>query len=109
MLDEAFEKLLAMNFRNIHYKFGDGTLGWPEAGPFDRILITAGAPVVPQSLLLGQLADGGIAVMPVGELDNQMLVKIQRHGDKLETQEICACRFVKLIGKEGWADQECRQ
>jgi protein-L-isoaspartate(D-aspartate) O-methyltransferase len=102
LLDEAFERLMAMNVRNVHLRYGDGTLGWPEAAPFDRILITAGAPHMPRQLLLNQLKDGGVAVMPVGPRDEQMLIAIHRSGDKLKTTNICPCRFVKLIGKEGW-------
>ena len=102
LLDEAFERLLAMNLRNVHYRFGDGTLGWPEAAPFDRILITAGAPQLPRTLLLSQLSDGGIAVLPNGAMDQQMLIGVRREGNELRTANICPCRFVKLIGQEGW-------
>jgi protein-L-isoaspartate(D-aspartate) O-methyltransferase len=105
LLDEAFERLLSLDIRNVHYRFGDGTRGWPEAAPFDRILITAGAPAVPAALLRSQLADGGIAVLTVGPADDQMLAEVQRGGDKLLRSDICACRFVKLIGVEGWADE----
>jgi protein-L-isoaspartate(D-aspartate) O-methyltransferase len=105
LLDEAFEKLLALDVRNVHFRFGDGTKGWPEAAPFDRILIAAGAPAVPEKLLKTQLADGGIAVLPVGPADEQMLVEVQRVGDKLVSNDICGCRFVKLIGDEGWAEE----
>jgi protein-L-isoaspartate(D-aspartate) O-methyltransferase len=104
LLDEAFERLLSLGIRNIHFRYGDGTLGWPEKAPFDRILITAGAPEVPSHLLLEQLTDGGIAVLPVGKIHTQMLVQIQRHGNDLERTDICPCRFVKLIGQEGWAE-----
>jgi protein-L-isoaspartate(D-aspartate) O-methyltransferase len=52
-----------------------------------------------------QLTDGGIAVLPVGPADEQMLVEVQRVGDKLVTHDICGCRFVKLIGDEGWAEE----
>jgi len=105
LLDEAFEKLLALDIRNVHFRFGDGTKGWPEAAPFDRILIAAGAPAVPEKLLKTQLTDGGIAVLPVGPADEQMLVEVQRVGDKLVSNDICGCRFVKLIGDEGWAEE----
>jgi protein-L-isoaspartate(D-aspartate) O-methyltransferase len=105
LLDEAFEKLLALDIRNVHFKFGDGTQGWPEAAPFDRILIAAGAPAIPEKLLKSQLADGGIAVLPVGPADEQMLVEVQRVGDKLVSNDICGCRFVKLIGEEGWGEE----
>ena len=50
LLDDAFDRLLGLGIRNVHFRFGDGTLGWPEAGPFDRILITAGAPELPRDL-----------------------------------------------------------
>jgi protein-L-isoaspartate(D-aspartate) O-methyltransferase len=102
LLDQAFERLMSMNLRNIHYRYGDGTVGWPEAAPFDRILITAGAPQLPRALLLSHLAEGGIAVLPVGPMEGQMLVEVRRHGQELITSNVCACRFVKLIGQEGW-------
>src|SRR5450432_3477127 len=66
LLDAAFETLMALDIRNVHYRYGDGTFGWPEAAPFDRILIGAGAPKIPENLLRAQLADGGIAVLPIG-------------------------------------------
>lgn len=104
LLDEAFERLMALGIRNVHYRHADGTLGWPEAAPFDRILIAAGAPDLPRELLLGQLREGGQAVLPVGPRDEQMLVHVRRNGSDLRTTNICPCRFVKLIGKEGWEE-----
>ena len=80
-----------------------GRVGWPEAAPFDRIMIAAGAPRIPEAFLKSQLADGGIAVLPVGPAEEQMLVEVLRVGGKLVSSDICACRFVKLIGAEGWA------
>jgi protein-L-isoaspartate(D-aspartate) O-methyltransferase len=103
LLDAAFERLLDMGIRNVHFRYADGTLGWPEAAPFDRILIAAGAPKLPTDLLLNQLTDGGVAVLPVGPHDEQMLVEVRRKGQDLESTDVCPCRFVKLIGKEGWA------
>ena len=102
LLDAAFERVLALGLRNVHFRHGDGTLGWPEAAPFDRVLVTAGAPELPRNLLLSQLKDGGIAVLPVGPQDDQMLVEVRRQGDQLKTTDVCPCRFVKLIGQEGW-------
>ena len=104
LLDIAFERLMTLAPRNVHFKHGDGTEGWPGMGPFDRILISAGAPDIPRALLLGQLKDGGVAVLPSGPLEAQMLVRVTRHGGELSVSEICACRFVKLIGAEGWRD-----
>jgi protein-L-isoaspartate(D-aspartate) O-methyltransferase len=106
LLDAAFERLLDLGVRNVHFRHGDGTLGWPEAAPFDRILITAGAPQPPRELLLGQLSDGGIAILPIGPDDDQMLVEVRRQGNEIKTTDICPCRFVKLIGKEGWVSEE---
>jgi protein-L-isoaspartate(D-aspartate) O-methyltransferase len=105
LLDEAFERVLQLNLKNVHFRHGDGTKGWPEAAPFDRILITAGAPALPEKLLKAQLADGGLALLPLGPMDNQMLTEVQRYGDRLETVDVCPVRFVKLIGEEGWRDE----
>ena len=102
LLDAAFERVLGLGCRNVHFRHGDGTLGWPEASPYDRILITAGAPDLPRHLLLGQLKDDGIAVLPVGPQDDQMLVEVRREGKELKVADVCPCRFVKLIGQEGW-------
>jgi protein-L-isoaspartate(D-aspartate) O-methyltransferase len=102
LLDAAWSRLSDLGIRNAHFKFADGTLGWAEHAPFDRILIAAGAPNIPQKLLLEQLADGGRAVLPIGPDDEQMLVVVQRDGNKLHSTDVCPCRFVKLIGAAGW-------
>jgi protein-L-isoaspartate(D-aspartate) O-methyltransferase len=105
LLDEAFERVLSLGYRNIHFRHGDGTRGWPEQAPFDRVLIAAGAPELPEALLLGQLRDGGVAVLPVGPAEKQVLVEVRREGDHLQVVEVCACRFVKLIGEGGWGEE----
>lgn len=103
LLDAAFERVLSLGLRNAHFRFGDGTIGWPETAPFDRILITAGAPELPRELLLSQLKDGGVAVLPMGPHEEQMLVEVRREKGQLRTTDLgCPCRFVKLIGREGW-------
>jgi protein-L-isoaspartate(D-aspartate) O-methyltransferase len=104
LLDSAWERLMSLDIRGVRFRHGDGTVGWPETAPFDRILITAGAPALPEAMLLNQLLDGGIAVLPVGPFDRQMLVEVRREGAMLKTREICPCRFVKLIGSAGWAE-----
>ena len=104
LLDAAFERLLDLGLRNVHFRHGDGTLGWPEQAPFDRILIAAGAPGLPRGLLLSQLKDGGVAVLPAGPDNEQMLFTVRREGNELKTTDVCACRFVKLIGQEGWKE-----
>jgi protein-L-isoaspartate(D-aspartate) O-methyltransferase len=108
LLDEAWERLMELGCRNVRFRWGDGTVGWPDAGaaPFDRILIGAGAPTLPRELLLKQLTDGGIAVLPIGPQNEQMLVAITRRGDELVSEEITPVRFVRLIGKEGWPEEE---
>jgi protein-L-isoaspartate(D-aspartate) O-methyltransferase len=105
LLDEAFDRILDLGIRNVHFRHADGTLGWPEQAPFDRIIITAGAPDLPKNLLLSQLKDGGIAVLPVGPNDEQQLVEVRRTGNKLLPTEVVPCRFVKLIGQEGWGEE----
>jgi protein-L-isoaspartate(D-aspartate) O-methyltransferase len=91
-----------MGFDNIHYRVGDGSEGWPEAAPFDAILVTAGAPVVPGSLR-GQLnPNGGRMVIPVGPRTLQELRLVIRDGDRFTTSHLMNCRFVPLLGEEGW-------
>jgi len=108
LLDEAWERLMELKLRNVRFRFGDGTIGWPEGAPFDRILVGAGAPMLPKQLLISQLVDGGIAVLPVGPQNEQMLISVRRRGDELIEEQVTPVRFVKLIGKEGWSDDENR-
>lgn len=105
LLDEAFERLEAMNIKRVRYRYGDGTRGWPEHAPFDRILIAADAPELPRNLLLEQLADGGVAVLPVGPMEAQMLLQVRRQGLELLTRNLCGVRFVKLVGEGAWDDE----
>lgn len=96
-----FEEL---GYDNIEARHGDGTLGWPEAAPFDAIQAAAGGPEVPR-VLLEQLRDGGRLVIPIGEtLQLQHLVRVTRYGDEYETQKLEPVRFVPLIGEGGWRD-----
>jgi protein-L-isoaspartate(D-aspartate) O-methyltransferase len=105
LLDDAFERLMSLGYRNVHLHFGDGSMGWAKHAPYDRVIITAGAPELPRQLLLSQLRDEGVAVLPVGPQDEQMLVEVTRSGRRLETKDICSCRFVKLIGEDGWKEE----
>jgi len=97
----AGKALTDLGYTNIIYGVGDGTLGWLDHSPFDRIIVTAGAPSVPEPLR-NQLADGGLLVIPVGPAESQKLMVVSRDGDSFEENEICSCKFVKLIGQEGW-------
>ena len=76
-------------------------MGWNEFAPFDGIIVTAGAPDVPQPLM-NQLAPGGKLVIPVGDLDVQTMVVITRTGDRFDRREISGFKFVPLVGKMGW-------
>jgi protein-L-isoaspartate(D-aspartate) O-methyltransferase len=101
--EEAKERLTVMGYSNIVFRCADGTLGWREMAPFDRVLVTAGAPRVP-TFLEEQLVVGGIAVVPVGVRDNQSLVKLTRTPEGLKQRILCGCTFVPLIGREGWTN-----
>ena len=98
----AREVLDDLGIANVRYRIGDGTLGWPEHAPYDRILVTAGAPDVPGPLRAQLSADGGRIVIPVGEPDLQELLAITRTGDQWTTESLLGCRFVPLVGDEGW-------
>ncbi|MDO6825646.1 protein-L-isoaspartate(D-aspartate) O-methyltransferase [Marinobacter sp. 1_MG-2023] len=94
--DRARERLRQLNIRNVMLKHADGGMGWPERGPFDGIIVTA-APMEIPTELLGQLADGGVLVAPVGE-EHQVLVEVIRNGDRFERRELEPVRFVPLLG-----------
>jgi protein-L-isoaspartate(D-aspartate) O-methyltransferase len=88
---------------NIRYRIGDGTLGWPDEVPFDRVLITAAAPAMPKTLF-DQLAEGGLMVAPIGDDELQQLTVVRKAKGKPKAREVMSCRFVKLIGEEGWSE-----
>ena len=95
---KAFDQL---HYLNILSKLDDGTVGWPENGPYDAIIVTAGGPRVPEPLL-EQLADPGILVIPVGEKSYQQLQLLTKKNNRLSTTVIESVRFVSLIGEHGW-------
>ncbi len=99
--NRARKVLYGLGYVNFTLRIGDGTKGWVEAAPFDRIIVTAGAPVVPEALC-EQLSDGGILVIPVGGEENQVLKVITRCGSSFKEEIVTGCRFVKLIGEHGW-------
>ena len=99
--DRAREVITELGYRNIHMKVGDWTLGWPEAAPFDRILVTAAAPSVPEPLV-GQLSEGGILVAPVGDRFSQQLIRLQKQKGTLSKDYQTPCVFVPLVGEHGW-------
>src|SRR5947209_4472365 len=102
----AKKRFRELGYDNIEVRIGDGTLGWPQAAPFDAIIGTAAGPRVPKPFRK-QLAIGGRLVMPVGEKDDQRLVKIRRMApDLYEEDDFGDVRFVPLIGEHGWTDDE---
>jgi protein-L-isoaspartate(D-aspartate) O-methyltransferase len=84
-----------------YFFFGDGSKGLPSKAPFDKILVTAGAPVIPNALT-EQLADGGILVIPVGDREKQKMVRIRKKGNSFIKEEFDNFAFVPLLGEEGW-------
>lgn len=103
---ERFEKLSTkaktlldnLGYTNINIKTGDGTMGWPEEAPFDRIIVTAAGSKIPEPLI-EQLKDGGILVIPIGEIFSQILTVAYKNKDKITLEKICGCVFVPLRGK----------
>ena len=89
-------------YHNIITKYSDGTTGWQNESPFDAIIITAGAPAIPQTLV-DQLAVGGRMILPVGDSFSQELVKLYKDQDGIHTTHLGGCRFVKLVGEHGWS------
>jgi protein-L-isoaspartate(D-aspartate) O-methyltransferase len=90
-----------LGYFNVHIRLGDGTLGLPQDAPYDGIIVTAGAPHVPESLI-GQLREDGRLIIPVGDEGIQDLRRIIRTRDGVKEESLGGCRFVKLIGKNGW-------
>lgn len=80
---------------------GDGTRGWPDEAPYDRIYVTAGAPDVPGPLV-DQLADGGVLVAPVGGRTHQSLTRVTKEGGHAKQEDLGGCAFVPLVGEFGW-------
>lgn len=97
---KLFDKL---HYHNIVTKYSDGTSGWPEESPFDGIIVTAGAPEIP-NLLVSQLAVGGRMVIPVGNRYSQDLVKLYKDEHGIHKTNLGGCRFVKLVGEYGWRE-----
>jgi len=97
LLHDAQRRFAALRLHNITTRFGDGTKGWPEAAPFDRIIVTAAAPEVPLRLV-EQLREGGIMLVPVGpERREQTLIRLHRTGDGHRMERLGTVRFVPLV------------
>jgi protein-L-isoaspartate(D-aspartate) O-methyltransferase len=104
---EAAERLNRLGYHNMDIHLGDGSQGLPDMAPFDAIIVTAAAPVVPGPLRAQMRPNGGRLVIPVGSGDQQMLRLITRHGDRWTDKPVAAVNFVPLIGHNGFeADDE---
>jgi len=101
LLKEASGRFKQLKLTNVVTRFGDGFKGWPEVAPFDRIIGTAAAPVVPMNLVK-QLTEGGMMIIPVGLSGNQTVTRVIRRGDSFEASPLMPVRFVPMLdGTEG--------
>ncbi|MBI1883032.1 MAG: protein-L-isoaspartate(D-aspartate) O-methyltransferase [Chlamydiae bacterium] len=103
LYESAQDKLKKMGYVNIHFKWGDGSLGWSDKSPFQAIVIGAAAPQIPP-VLMNQLDEGGRLVLPVGDRKEQILTRVTRGGDDFKIEKFMTCIFVPLIGEEGWKE-----
>ncbi|AAR34898.1 protein-L-isoaspartate(D-aspartate) O-methyltransferase [Geobacter sulfurreducens] len=102
----ARKALDSLGLLNVNIKMSDGTVGWEDEAPFDAIIVTAGAPDIPQQYI-DQLKPGGRLVIPVGTQFEQVLVRVVKQEDgSVERENITGCRFVKLVGKFGWSSDD---
>ncbi|HWN03374.1 MAG TPA: protein-L-isoaspartate(D-aspartate) O-methyltransferase [Candidatus Dormibacteraeota bacterium] len=101
LASRARETLERLGYRNVWVRTANGTLGWPDEAPFDRILVAAGGPGVPPPLF-EQLAEGGRMVIPVGEVTGQVLQVIEKVQGTMRVTQDSGCVFVKLVGKYAW-------
>jgi protein-L-isoaspartate(D-aspartate) O-methyltransferase len=92
-----------MGYHNIVMRYSDGTTGWRDESPFDAIIVTAGAPEIPE-VLVNQLAVGGRLVIPVGNQYVQELIRLVRNEKGVQQTNLGGCRFVKLVGEHGWSE-----
>lgn len=94
-----------LEYFNIIARYTDGTIGWQDESPFNAIIVTAGSPAIPEALV-EQLAVGGRMVIPVGDEHSQNMILIHKKSEGIKQENLGRCRFVKLIGKHGWAPQK---
>ncbi len=101
VFSEKAQRLLEeRGYSNIYFKIGDGSLGWEEKSPFDRIIITAYCPEIPEPLVV-QLSENGKIILPLGGVFSQILTLAEKKNNKLDRRDICPCVFVPLIGEYG--------
>jgi protein-L-isoaspartate(D-aspartate) O-methyltransferase len=103
LIQGARKVLHDLGYQNVFFRTGDGSKGWPEEAPFDGIIVTAGAPDIPQTLK-SQLTEGGRLVIPTGPRYTQTLYKLTREGKKFVEENVTGCVFVPLVGDYGWKE-----
>ncbi len=101
MASKARKILDELGYANVLIRVSDGTYGWADEAPFDAIIVTAGAPEIPQTLV-NQLKVGGRLVIPVGDEHAQILLKVVKEEKGYKEEDLGGVRFVKLIGEHGW-------
>jgi protein-L-isoaspartate(D-aspartate) O-methyltransferase len=104
LAQEARELLSSLGYDNVRIVVGDGTMGWPAEAPYDAIIVTAAAPLVPEPLKY-QLADGGRLLVPVGPRWTQQLTRVRRVGGEFHIESLLGVAFVPLIGEHGWHER----
>lgn len=103
LAETARRRLAELGYKNVRVESGDGSLGWPDAAPYDAILVAAAAPRVPPPLL-AELREGGRMIIPVGKSDHQILMRIRKRGGLALEERLFPCQFVPLRGRHGWPD-----
>ncbi|MEW5806266.1 MAG: protein-L-isoaspartate(D-aspartate) O-methyltransferase [Acidobacteriota bacterium] len=106
LAEKAQEIVVQLGIKNIHIKTFDGTYGWREFSPFDRIIVTAAAPNIPEPLVEQLSGEEGKLVIPVGSEKRQMLVRLIKRGEERIIEEHGQCTFVPLLGRYGWKKKD---
>jgi protein-L-isoaspartate(D-aspartate) O-methyltransferase len=100
LFEKTKEFLPGLGYKPFFF-YGDGSKGIAAKSPFDKIIVTAGAPIIPQALV-DQLAENGIMIIPVGDREKQQMLKITKKNGKLKQEEFDNFAFVPLLGEQGW-------
>lgn len=101
LAEKAAHALKELGYNNVKTKVGDGTLGWSEYAPYDAIIVTAGAPKIPDAYI-EQIKEGGRLIIPVGGRFSQVMTCAEKKSEGIAVSQVCGCVFVPLLGKDGW-------